>query len=195
MCLGLRSLMVANHLSWATGQEYLAFTSRKLKLDIYVHSGGASRSRPVRWTTTAIPPTRTGLPATPKTAPRPAAPSSGGFRIPGLTWVHHPFPNRANSIISGGEIRMLVINVLWPIALTGAFPAYWFSAEYLRNKRRDQYRRAGACLRCGYDLHSASGRCPECGKPFTRSAEFPAAAPGVPPPLPPGRGLSRPDNS
>jgi hypothetical protein len=194
MCLGLRSLMVADHLSWATGQNYVAFTSRKLTLDFYVQSGGRSRSRPVRWTTTAIAPTRTGLPGMPSTAPRPAAPASGRFRIPGLAWVHRPFPNRANSVFLGGEIRMLVINDLWLIALAGAFPAYWFSAEYLRHKRRDQYRKDGSCLRCGYDLRNSSGRCPECGKPFMSSAGSRAATQGVPPLPPPGRGLSRLDN-
>ena len=48
---------------------------------------------------------------------------------------------------------------------------FWFDREWQALKMRAQcfwYRRkAGRCLKCGYDLiHNTSGTCPECGTPI-----------------------------
>jgi hypothetical protein len=59
-------------------------------------------------------------------------------------------------------LTLLFCAILWPgvlIILPGV-PWMW---RYSRTAPRH-----GQCRGCGYDLRGSEGRCPECGRPFTR---------------------------
>ena len=74
-----------------------------------------------------------------------------GFIYPG----EPPMPYRA------------VVVPYWSIAVFAALlPAGWFFG-FVRRRRR---RRAGLCVRCGYDLRASPDQCPECGAPNARTA-------------------------
>ena len=54
----------------------------------------------------------------------------------------------------------------WPVTLASIpLPAVWLMSR-LRARRRTLRRRAGLCVRCGYDLRASPERCPECGLRF-----------------------------
>jgi hypothetical protein len=74
----------------------------------------------------------------------------------------------------------------WPTALTGVLPLAWLTlvtAGVLRHRAESRRRRAGRCVRCGYDLRATPGRCPECGQ-APASAQRPAFADADPAGLP-----------
>ena len=50
----------------------------------------------------------------------------------------------------------------WQLALATALLPATHLYRYRRSVRRDR-RRAGLCVRCGYDHRATPGRCPECG--------------------------------
>jgi hypothetical protein len=43
-------------------------------------------------------------------------------------------------------------------------PLAWFVATCWTLNRQESRRRAGRCVKCGYDLRASPRRCPECGK-------------------------------
>lgn len=51
--------------------------------------------------------------------------------------------------------------ILWLLVV--AFQFCRGIAPGVRDARRDQWRREGRCLSCGYDVRATPGRCPECG--------------------------------
>ncbi len=60
----------------------------------------------------------------------------------------------------GGEEGYVVALPYALVLLLVGWPAAWWGLHSWRVHRR---RRAGLCLKCGYDLHGARGPCPECG--------------------------------
>lgn len=70
-----------------------------------------------------------------------------------------------NMLLAGGAFAMSVTSwqiPLWMFIVVGlviAAPAFWL------NRRSRQWRLAGHCPGCGYDLRESPDRCPECGRP------------------------------
>ena len=58
--------------------------------------------------------------------------------------------------------RLWVIPSWFPPVAFGLLPAWWLPKRY-RQLRAARRRSRGECGRCGYDVRSASDRCPECG--------------------------------
>jgi hypothetical protein len=62
---------------------------------------------------------------------------------------------------SGRVITQRLIGIpFWPIVWLFAMPP---AIAWQRHRVRQRRIRLGLCLRCGYDLRSSPGRCPECG--------------------------------
>jgi len=59
------------------------------------------------------------------------------------------------------EWRVVVWIPYWAVVLLTALPPLW--ALHLM-ARREKWRQAGKCLKCGYDLRGSGERCPECGE-------------------------------
>lgn len=59
----------------------------------------------------------------------------------------------------GEDGHAVVVPYAFVLALVG-WPAAWWGLHVWRIARR---RRAGLCLKCGYNLRGARGVCPECG--------------------------------
>ena len=70
-------------------------------------------------------------------------------------------------LLTGSDGRQMGVTLFVPQVLAQAvfmiLPIAWVIALWRRERREGQRRRAGACLRCGYDLRGSAGRCPECG--------------------------------
>lgn len=55
---------------------------------------------------------------------------------------------------------------LWAVSLVSGLPPLLWGILYGRKRN---WRAAGRCSRCGYDLRASPNRCPECGKPVESS--------------------------
>ena len=58
------------------------------------------------------------------------------------------------------DITHVWVVPLWPIILLTMILPAWWTARFIRARRRD---RAFCCAHCGYDLRASPDRCPECG--------------------------------
>ena len=66
----------------------------------------------------------------------------------------------------GMHLFWLIIAPYWLFAALGVVsPSVWVLRRWKHMRRR----RAGLCLRCGYDLTGSEARCPECGTRFSQS--------------------------
>ncbi len=88
---------------------------------------------------------------------------SGPFMLPPPPLVSWSLGFRSESFITAAtatHFRRLVVPewilVLGLILLASSGPT-------LRGIRRRRRKRHGQCTSCGYELHGASGSCPECG--------------------------------
>jgi hypothetical protein len=50
-----------------------------------------------------------------------------------------------------------------PAVAAAVLPAAWIASSVTSRARRRARRSGSRCVRCGYDLRSTPGRCPECG--------------------------------
>lgn len=91
----------------------------------------------------------------------------GGWRhavMPAGYWRPGPLvPYATTALQPGARGRQLRVHLpYWTLALLlGA--ALTAATARLTLGRRRQRRRAGRCVRCGYDLRATPARCPECG--------------------------------
>ena len=75
--------------------------------------------------------------------------------------VHPPLP------VAPVYARRLMVP-LWSITLaTAILPV----AAYVRHTQRNERRKSGRCIKCGYDLHATPGKCPQCGTPLPSRPE------------------------
>ncbi len=75
------------------------------------------------------------------------------------------FPNSAPNAGVHMKADRILVGLLLPVVLFGAYPSAVFYRGPLRRHRR---RKRGLCLACGYNLTgNTSGTCPECGRATT----------------------------
>jgi len=60
-----------------------------------------------------------------------------------------------------GPVRSVSFPYWMVVLVLGLLPSWRFVWLDVRRRRR---RRAGLCVRCGYDLRASNERCPECGE-------------------------------
>jgi len=79
-------------------------------------------------------------------------------------------PRRLLGVITWGraslgasEWGMSILLPYWLLACGAAAPGAGLLIIARRLHRRERRRRAGQCVRCGYDLQATPDRCPECG--------------------------------
>lgn len=83
----------------------------------------------------------------------------------------------ANTTLSAIVVALaFVLVVVWPMFLIVAGPVVAavilvlpFALKRYRHLLREQRRKAGHCLDCGYDLRESRVRCPECGADLSAS--------------------------
>ena len=68
---------------------------------------------------------------------------------------------------AGAVTPELVIGSITCSLLGGALGTIAFHRQ-LRRRQAEEWRRAGLCDRCGYDMRGSYYYCPECGKSFHR---------------------------
>jgi hypothetical protein len=72
-------------------------------------------------------------------------------------------PTIASMPFGSGTVRFIVVPLWIPLVLFAMYPTIAFIRGPARRWRR---RRAGLCIRCGYDLTgNVTGVCSECGRP------------------------------
>ena len=81
-------------------------------------------------------------------------------------WTGYSFDS-PRSLQAAGYATLIVVIPLWvPTTLLGIYPLIALARGFVRRLQR---RRAGMCLRCGYDLTgNLSCTCPKCGIPVRR---------------------------
>lgn len=94
-------------------------------------------------------------------------PPFGGFRTGEATGPRVMFVKPSGGPDVCAVTSEWVVIPHWFICLACSVPlAAWLVCR--RRDRRARWRAArGLCLRCGYDLRSSPGRCPECGAAST----------------------------
>jgi hypothetical protein len=87
--------------------------------------------------------------------------------IPRLVAVPLPIGFMLIALIHKDRLSFNEIELLLLLALPFSF-AFWWGVRLIFvavDKQIGQI--SGLCANCGYDLHGATGPCPECGKPAT----------------------------